>query len=440
MKRRTMIRLFSIGIGTLLVLGGLLWKSRMERDALRRQVEAGYARSFAALSSDVSQLHTALQKCACSSSCALTGEACGEIWAKSQSAQENLGELPFSEWLLEKTAGFLGRVGDYAQTMTLRCSQGGLSAAERETLAQLESAAGELSQQILNLEARLEDGSISMTAAEKALEPGVELLGEQMVALEDSFPELPTLIYDGPYSESAVLGPARMLEGLEAVTEEQALQAAADFTGLSAENFSVIGRSQNALNCYLLSTADGMTTLRVTKQGGLVVDLVMNLSAGEERLSPEEGVQLAEDFLRAKGYRNMRRSYWTRENGSVLVNFAWEQDGVICYPDLVKVRVDLTGGQVIGYEAAGYLMNHHPRSIPVPVPEETGRQAVWKELTILSSALALIPTGDKQERCCWEYQCETPAGNHCIVYTDARTGEEVKILLLLEDENGTLTV
>ena len=59
----------------------------------------------------------------------------------------------------------------------------------------------------------------------------------------------------------------------------------------------------------------------------------------------------------------------------------------------------------------------------------------------LPNFMSLCGTGaGKEERLCWEFKCEDGEGKHVIVYADASTGEEVKLLLLLEDENGTLVL
>jgi hypothetical protein len=59
-------------------------------------------------------------------------------------------------------------------------------------------------------------------------------------------------------------------------------------------------------------------------------------------------------------------------------------------------------------------------------------------LEVLSHRLALIPTGGEYEVLCHEFQCRTDDGSHVIVYVNAATGNEEKILLLVEDETGTL--
>ena len=61
-------------------------------------------------------------------------------------------------------------------------------------------------------------------------------------------------------------------------------------------------------------------------------------------------------------------------------------------------------------------------------------------MEILSEQLTLIPTAGQDERLCWEFKCRTDDERHVLIYVNAVTGQQEKILLLLEDENGTLTL
>ena len=441
LSRKTRIRLISYALAAMLTLGGFLWRSEREKAVMANYIEGSWERAFASLSSDLTQIDTALKKLRCSSSPALMGQAASEVWSRAEDAQQSLGQLPFSGWLLEDTAAYLGKLGDYALAMSRRAYRGELSGEERRNLAQLGDTASRLSDRLLELQAELDGGGLRLgrlEAAERSLRSGETLLGERMLETEDEFPELPTLIYDGPYSESAAVGPACMLEGLAPVSEEKAVRAAADFTGLMPEAFTVLGKSEGTLPCWLLTAGD--VTLRVTRQGGLVADMVDAAGGWDGELRPEEALEKARAFLAEKGYEGLAESYWTREEGSILISFHGVQEGVVCYPDLIKLRLDLSEGRVIGFEAAGWLMSHRQRRFPEAVGVEEARGAVSPELRILSEGLALIPTEGKEEKLCWEFKCEDAEGKHVIVYADALTGEEAKLLLLLEDENGTLVL
>ena len=161
-KRRTAVRLLSFCAAALLVMGGFTVRVMGEAQEDRRQLEAGWRRSFAALTSDAAQIRTALTKCLCSSSPMLVGSACAEISARAQEAQLNMGELPFSGLLLEKTSGFLGRLGDYSRVL----AQGAYAALpgdpERETLEALSRAAESLDRSLTELQSQLEQGMISI--------------------------------------------------------------------------------------------------------------------------------------------------------------------------------------------------------------------------------------------------------------------------------------
>ncbi len=438
------MRLLSFALAVLLVMGGFLLRSERQRRLWEMESENGWKRAFGTLSADLTEIDTALKKCRAAGSDALAGDAAVEIYARAQEAQALLGELPLSGWQLDGITGYLGRLGDYALSLSRSAVRGRLSPEERENLSALGAGAAKLNEGCLELQASLEEGTLTAGQLQELASelPGQRLLGDDLLALADEFPELPTLIYDGPYSESAVVGPARMLEGLEPVSEEDAIRAAADFTGRGADSFTVLGRSEGTLPCYLLTAGKGpdTVTLRVTRQGGIVADLVSGLGGYAGSLSPEEAVGQAKTFLKARGFDALRETYWTKEDGSVLISFASQQDGWTCYPDLIKVRVSLDGGAVIGFDAVGYLMNHRERELPTPVSAETARASVSPSLTVLSEGLAVIPTEGKQERCCREFKCADGDGIHFIVYADAETGEEVKLLMLIESENGTLVM
>ena len=443
-KRRTAVRLLSFCAAAVLVMGGFTLRARAEARADRRMLEAGWRRSFAALTADAAQINTALTKCLCSSSPALVGSDCAEISARAQEAVLNMGELPFSGLLLEKTSGFLGRLGDYTRVLAQGTYAGLPGDSERESLASLAQAAESLDRSLTELQSQLEQGMISirqLSEEPERVEDAIPDLGAGMTEIEDAFLELPALIYDGPYSESVDQGEARAVSGLPEVSEGEALRAAAAFADLPRGGMTLLGREEGRLPCWLLSgSRDGAElTFRVTVRGGEILDMVSSGETGEARLTPEQAVETASAFLRSRGFPEMKESYWRREGNTVLINFAPLQGEVLCYPDLVKVRIELERGTVAAFDAEGYLLNHRERSLPEPMSREAAAAQVGAGLALRSDRLAVIPTEGKGERFCREFLCETGSGSRCLVYVDAVTGEEAKVLLLLEDEDGTLT-
>lgn len=127
-------------------------------------------------------------------------------------------------------------------------------------------------------------------------------------------------------------------------------------------------------------------------------------------------------------------------NGELTVNFAYTQDGVTMYPDLIKVSVSMRDGAICGYEAFGYMMAHREdRATQTAISMEEAEKSVSKRLTVTDRGVAVIPTDGKNEVLCYEFVTETPDERHILVYVNAQTGVEEMLQILIETEQGTLT-
>ena len=136
----------------------------------------------------------------------------------------------------------------------------------------------------------------------------------------------------------------------------------------------------------------------------------------------------------------MSERYYIKEGKSITANFAYVQDGVTVYGDLVKVKVALDNGGVIGFEAQGYLMGHHRREIPAPViTPEAALSAISNVVTVKRTSQALIPTPDGRELPCYEILGLCGERNF-LMYVNTQTGVEENILMLYETEDGVLTL
>ena len=137
----------------------------------------------------------------------------------------------------------------------------------------------------------------------------------------------------------------------------------------------------------------------------------------------------------------MKVTYYERSGNTVTVNFAYTFDDVICYTDLMKVCVAMDDGEILGYEATGYLVNHQKREFPEEcISIRECRKIVSPMLEIESENRTLIPSDGGEEIYCYEYKCSAENGREVLVYINAQTGQEEQILILLKSESGTLTM
>ena len=451
-KRRVRVLAASFTAAAFAVSVGFGVQGHIRAEDYRRQLDNGYRQAFTELTTAAGELDAALEKVTYATTPALFASLCAQAYAKALAAQSALGELPYGNVELEQTAAFFAKAGDYAMAMARGAGAEGVCTDEsRETLRGLAAAAGELSATLQALQLQLDGGALhpeDVAAVEARLAAAAEdggqiTSGSAFQTVEADFPQVPTLIYDGPFSEHLSGRTPQMLEGLPQVTEEEARRAAAAFAGLRAEVFTRTSDGAGELPAWGFSAlADGGELyVEITKQGGQVLQMLSSRPVGEAALSRKEGVEQAAAFLEEHGYRDMAPSYFLEGDGILTVHFAPVLDGVYCYPDLVKVGVALDNGDVVSFEAHGYLMNHGAREPAAPaVSADEAAERVDSSLTVLSRQLALIPTGGEYEVLCHEFKCQNADGGHVLVYVNAATGQQERILLLLEDENGTLVI
>lgn len=451
-KRRVRVLAASFTAAAFAVSVGFGVQGYARAEDYRRQLDNGYRQAFTELTTAAGELDAALEKVTYATTPSLFASLCAQAYAKALAAQTALGELPYGNVELEQTAAFFAKAGDYAMAMARGAGAEGVCTDEsRETLRGLAAAAGELSATLQALQLQLDGGALHpedvaavearLAAAQEDGEPVTS--GSAFQTVEADFPQVPTLIYDGPFSEHLSGRTPQMLEGLPQVTEEEARRAAAAFAGLRAEVFTRTSDGAGNLPAWGFSAlADGGELyVEITKQGGQVLQMLSSRPVGEAALSRKEGVEQAASFLDAHGYQDMSPSYFLEGDGILTVHFAPVLDGVYCYPDLVKVGVALDNGDVVSFEAHGYLMNHGAREPAAPaVSADEAAERVDTSLTVLSRQLALIPTGGEYEVLCHEFKCQNADGGHVLVYVNAATGQQERILLLLEDENGTLVI
>ena len=224
-----------------------------------------------------------------------------------------------------------------------------------------------------------------------------------------------------------------MLAGRDDVTEGQAQAAAAAFLDMDASRLRATGRSEGAVPCWNFDIDDGddASYISLTVQGGEVLRYYSSCNGGEPVLSPEQAAETAADFLRARGYADMRLLETEDAGRSVNCTFCYVQDGVLYTADRLRVRIRLDSGAVCGFSSAEYLDTHRARTLPEDViGAEAGRAAVPGALQVLDTRTALLRLYGARETLCYEYLCETDDGQRCIIAVNARSGQQERIRLL----------
>lgn len=425
---------------------------RERADTAERYVNAYYQKAFNELVTNLEEMNTALQKSLYATSTGVSGALCAEVYGKAAAAQLALASMPFSIDELEQTSAFLSHVGDYALAMA-RSAMCGNSYSEEErgnlmSLAEISSLlSGNMAQirsDVMVGEMSLDDilrASQQMGEAEKQAVPST--LSQGMKLMEKEFPEAPSLIYDGPFSEHISSAEPRLLEGKDKISAQDAMIRASKFLGISMGRLNPAGEMDGDIPSYVFLAQNGKSefTVTVTKTGGEILSVLAASPPQASKINEKEALAYARNCLERWGFENMKESYHFTSDNVMLINYAYEQDGVLCYSDLIKVGISLEDGSLTCFEALGYISSHTGRELPQPaVDADTARQRVPSDLSIQSENMTLIPTLGKYEVLCYEFVCQNEREEHYIIYVDAESGQQQKILILLEDESGALTI
>lgn len=366
-------------------------------------------------------------------------------------AQDKLTQLPFEHGAIRKTERFLNQLGDYTTAMVNKSLEGiVLDEKERSTLSELHSYANELSQQLIELQQEIVQGGVNFGDLRREGNRDLSALNDKMekfnlISFEERVQDYPELIYDGPFSEHLKEVKPR-LKG-KAISEDEALEIIRNsFKEEKVRDVEVVGEIENTpvSAYYIRGTRNGNdgqdVSFAISKTGGKIVWYLNPREIGESKLDLKEAMDRAKAFLIQKGYENMTATYTTTYEGQSVINFAYQEKDVIIYPDLIKVKVALDNGEIIGFESEGFLVNHHERKIEEPkITEEEAREKLSSSFEVESVRLAIIPTAGKKEILCYEFKGSYGKDNY-LIYIDANDGQQRQVLLMIDQEDGTLTI
>ena len=446
LKKGHMLSVICVLLIIVAILGIILYQKQRE---YRQASENSYNMAFYELVDYVQNVETYLAKSLISSTPEHGAETLTHLWREANLAQAYLSRLPIESQELENTEKFLNQVSDYSYTLSRKnIYNENLTSDDLNNLKELHTYSLDLENTLNQLSEDLNNGRFQWGELTKkgtvAFAQQVDNISKESFSnLEENFHEYSGLIYDGAFSEHLISSEPKGLTG-EDIDEDKAKQVAEEFIGKNnIKEISNLGLSENATipvyDFSVTNNSDQTINLAVSKKGGHIVYMNSNREVQTEIISQEEANNKGKEFLESKGFSNMQETYYLKQEGIVTINYAYSQEGVIMYPDLIKVKVALDNGEVLGMETTGYLNNHTTRDISnVKITKEEAKKDLNKDLEIISEKMAVIPTEWKTEILCYEFKGKVE-DKEFLVYINAENGREEDILIITNTPNGTLT-
>jgi len=446
LKKGHMLSVICVLLIIVAILGVILWKKQAE---YRQASENSYNMAFYELVDYVENVETYLAKSVISSTPEHGAETLTNLWREANLAQSYLSRLPIESQELENTEKFLNQVSDYSYSLSRKnIYNEKLSEDDLKNLKELHTYSVELENTLNQLSEDLNSGRFEWGELTKkgtvAFAQQVDNISKESFSnMEENFHEYSGLIYDGAFSEHLTSNEKKGLTG-EDIEEDAAKQKVEEFIGKNnIKEIQNLGYSENAtIPVYDFSVTnnnDETTNISISKKGGHIVSMNSNRDVKAETIFQEEANSKGKEFLESKGFTNMKETYYLKQDGIVTINYAYNQEGVVAYPDLIKVKVALDNGEVLGIETSGYLNNHTIRDLnKVKITKEQAKKDLNKDLEIASEGMAIIPTEWKTEILCYEFKGKVDE-KEFLVYINAENGREEDILIITNTPNGTLT-
>ena len=434
----------------LIVVGVLITILYMKQKEYRQASENNYNMAFYELVNYVQNVETYLAKSLITSTSQHEAETLTNVWREANLAQSYLARLPIESQELEKTQKFLNQVSDYSYSLSRKnIGNQDLTEEEIKNLKDLHSYSVELENTLNQLSDDLNAGRFEWGELEhkgnKVFAQQVDNISKNGFSnIEENLHQYSGLIYDGAFSEHLITAERKGLTG-DDIDEEQAKKIAEEFIGKDKiKEITNLGFSENAnIQVYdfsITNKEDNTINISVSKKGGHIVNMNTNREVNSEVISQEEANQKGKEYLQAREFKDMKETYYLKQDGIVTINYAWTQNNVVMYPDLIKVKVALDNGEILGIESTGYLNNHTQRDLSkVKITKEEAKKILNKDLDIGSEGLAVIPTEWKTEILCYEFKGKVE-DREFLVYINAENGKEEQILMITKTPNGTLTM
>ncbi len=441
-----------IGIILILIilLATTIYKLYDAKKLAKNKEEQAYSMSLYELIDYVQNIENYLAKSTISTSSKSGAETLTHIWREADLAVSRISQLPLNIEQLNKTSKFLNQVSEYSYALSRKnINQEKLTQEDLDNLKLLHQYSLELKEGLSDIADKLESGEIAWNDINK--DNGIDYTRKvdnvsdaNFTDIDNNFNEYAGLIYDGAFSEHIQKVEKKGLTG-DDISEDQAEEKVKSIYKDNIENIKRNGNlTQGDIDVYQFEVkeknSDDLIYISISKRGGKVVLLNKNREVTEENITREEANQKGKEFLKNIGFDNMKETYFQTQENIITVNYVYEQDKILVYPDLIKVKVALDNGEILGVESTGYLNSHTERTdTKTKITIDEAKEKLNPKLNIESEGLAIIPTEWKTEILCYEFKGRVDE-TEFLVYINAQTGEEENILVIIETPGGILTM
>ncbi len=427
----------SLGIATVLLAGVLTYNFIMPTTE-ETSLEAGYQRAFYDTVAEVDNMDLNLSKTLATKDTRAMQTYLVDLAVNSELAESNISELPLSDENKFYTTKVINQIGDFSKYLNKKLINGEpITESDISSLNALYKMNLQLKQSLAKMVEGLNSGFSFSSLNEDSRN---NIITDNFGELEHLSVEYPELIYDGPFSDGLDRKQIKGLTG-ENLSEEEAKQIFSSlFADSNPSDVMTAGKMQGAIECF---NVKGMVKgeelyAQISVKGGKLIMFSYSGSCKDINIDREQATEVADEFLIRNDLYGMKPVWVNLTNNVYTINYAFEDNGVIVYSDLVKIRVCAETAMVIGMEASSYYTNHTDRVIgTATISKAQAKTYLVSGMEVNTCRLAVVPVGNSSEKLCYEFSGEYD-GSTFYIYIDATSGRQIEMFKVIESTEGTL--
>ena len=405
----------------------------------QNKLENVYQSNFYSLLDSVNNLDNKLSKLNNSSSSSYQRKLLLEASSNASEAEISIASLPLSQNDIQDTVKMVNQISGYTTTLADKLAQGqSLTDNEIKTLENISQSVSALKSQ-LNEFARKLDKGYQILRASMDIDTDGNRFSTSLSSLKNNDVEYPTMIYDGPFSDSVVNSAIKGVKKAKVSKEKAQEHLESHFK--SASLIEYIGSTEGRFQTYnfrVTNSSEEKLYVQSLQQGGDILTISGAGELGQASIDDTQAKNIALEFAKLNGIENGQVVWSDTIENDVYFNIAPTQNSIILYPDLVKVKVNLVSGSVVGYDATAYFTNHTDRSLSKgSLTLDEGETKVPDRFTITLTRYALVPLDYNREVVCVEVQAED-GENKFYFYYNVISGNLENLLKVIKTDNGNL--
>lgn len=421
----------------LVVVGYWGFQQHQQKTAIGHQAENHYQMVFHNLVYHVGQLQDELGTTLAMSSSHSLSPTLAQVWRVSSVAHNEVGQLPLALMPFNDTQAFLSKIGDFSYRLSTRnLNKRPLTNKEYKTLKTLYKRSSNIETQLRGVQAVATKKHLQWTNVKMALASGQPHTDNAII---DGFKTVDKKVkgYEGIDwgPENAEMAKDRgaqfsHLKGKK-ITKQQAKKAAHKFLGFGQNFHTTVSLTGKGADHALYSVSmqnpnNSHSTIQmdITRIGGHPVWMIRDRKSGKAKISLHKAEQIAAKFLKQHGKKNMVMTMSDQYSDTGSFVFVKDNSNVLIYPESIRMKVSLSNGKVVGYDATDYIAygkNRHFKK-----PKLTKKQALKhlnENVDVKIVRQAVVTNDIGKEVLCYEI-LGTINNDTYRIFVNANTGQE----------------